>query len=122
VNLRQLNRIAPLPSAVVTDHLPPFARKPTPSQLVAAWNESAAVLEQRLSMALADLYQRNVQCLAGLEPNQRQERHEAEGRMLTGNGAPNAEYMRTGKYLLMRVSVAMARRLLERDGGLTGVS
>lgn len=119
---RLIERIAPLPPATVTDHLPPLASKPTPDQLADVWNDSAAVLEQRLSLALAALYQRNVQCSAAVEPNQRQERHVPEGRMLTGNGAPPVEYMRTGKYLLMRVSVAMARKLLERDGGLTGVS
>lgn len=123
MNRRQLiERIAPLPPATVTEHAAPFAPKPTSSHLAETWNESAAVLEQRLSMALATLYQRNVRASGNVEPHQRQEQHEPGGRWLVGNGAPKAEYMRTGRYIVMRVSIAMARRLLERDGGLTGVS
>lgn len=114
---RALDRLMPLPAAVVTEHLPDGASVPSDRDLAEDWMQAEAVLEQRLSRELAHLYGRNVVCAANLEPNIRVEQHEPEGRKMTGNGAPPTAYMWTGKYWRMAVSIAMARKLLNRDGG-----
>lgn len=117
---RALRNLAPLPPAVVTEPLledGQAPRQPSARELAEDWLQAQAVLEQRLSRKLAHVYRRNVVCAANLDPNMRVEQHEPEGRKLAGNGAPRADYMRTGGYWRMAVSIAMARHLLARDGG-----
>lgn len=120
MNLRQINRLMPLPPATVTDPLPEGAPIPSDRSMAEDWQDALAVLEQRLSLDLAHLYQRNVVCVGGLAVNARQEQHDPGGRKLSGQGAPAAGYIRTGKYLWMGVSIEMARHLLRRDGGSSG--
>jgi hypothetical protein len=107
------------PAAVVTEPLPDGrdVHEPTRAELARDWEDAEVVLEQRLSLDLAHLYRRNVACSRTLEPNLRREQHQPGGPMLTGNGAPKQSYIRTGPYLRMLVSIAMARQMLKRDGG-----
>ena len=117
LNRRAIDRLMPLPPATVTELQPPA--KPSQRALDEAWRDQVGVLEQRLTLALADLYQRDDIAVSGaLEPNQRQELHPGRSdRMLTGNGMPAVAYMHSGPYARMAVSIAMARHLLARDGG-----
>lgn len=120
MNLRALRRLPaslqPAP-VVVSDPLPDV--KPSQRALDEAWRDQVSVLEQRLVLALTDLYRRDDITVSGaIEPNQRQELHPGRSdRMLTGNGMPKTEYMHSGPYARMVVSVQMARHLLNRDGG-----